>query len=83
MERYGTIWFWRCVCVATMCCYIGATMWRCQLLAAGDALELFDIDLGQRLWCLRPHGQVKTRASEERTRYYREPAHHQSDIPIA
>eukprot|EP00913_Durusdinium_trenchii_P006644 g6242.t2 len=32
---------------------ISADWSRCQLLAAGDALELFDIDLGQRLWCLR------------------------------
>lgn len=32
---------------------------RCQALVGGDSLELFDVDLGERQWILKPEGQVQ------------------------
>lgn len=32
---------------------------RCQVLVAGDSLELFDIDLGEQKWAVQPDGHVQ------------------------
>ena len=35
---------------------------RCQVLVAGDSLELFDIDLGERQWLVKLTGCIQVMA---------------------
>ena len=39
--------------------FVDSTRSRCQVLVAGDSLELFDIDLGEQKWAVKPDCHVQ------------------------